>query len=99
MSLRKLRFGYGGTGLGSGLLGLSFYIDQTLLGPFTPFAMFGAMMGVLGSIVSVYSVWRKPNQFDVEKTVFGQQISTYSLVFGALSILAGLMNLTLAISG
>jgi uncharacterized membrane protein YoaT (DUF817 family) len=99
MSRWKLGFGYGGTGLGSGLLGLSFYIDQTLLGPLTLFLMFGAMVAVLGSIGSVYSVWRKPDQFDLEKTVFGQQISTYILLSGAGSILAGLINITLAISG
>jgi hypothetical protein len=86
-------------GLGGGLMGLSFYIDQTLLGQFTSLAMFGAMIASLSSIGLVYLTWRKPDNFDPEKTVFGEQISTYILVSGAFSILAGLMNITLAISG
>jgi len=99
MTQRRYLAGMAGIGLGSALLAVSFLVDRTLLGPFTTLALAGAVLSAVGSLGVVIALLRNPEAVDFEESGLHRQFPTVVYVGGFAVIVAGLLNLALAVAG
>ena len=83
-----------GVSLGNALLAGGYALDGTLLGPFTTVALVCAAVGSVGSGGIAYLAYTSPDTFEFEDSF---HLPTILLFGGIATVLAGVMNVVLAV--